>query len=49
MFGAMKNHMEQPASVLLLMTAAEIALTLLISVILARPIRKIEAYSLIKE
>ena len=49
MVGAMKNHMEQPVSVLLLFAAAEILVTLLISVFLARPIKKIEAYSLIKE
>ena len=49
MVGAMKNHMEQPVGILLLFAAAEIAVTLLISVLLARPIKKIEAYSLIKE
>ncbi|MBQ5544389.1 MAG: FtsX-like permease family protein [Clostridia bacterium] len=49
MIGAMKNRMEQPVSVLLLLAAAEIAVTLLIGVCLARPIKKIEAYSLIKE
>ena len=49
MIGAMKNHMEQPAGILLLFAGAEIAVTLLISVFLARPIKKIEAYSLIKE
>ena len=49
MVGAMKNNMEQPVGILLLFAAAEIAVTLLISVLLARPIKKIEAYSLIKE
>ena len=49
MIGAMKNRMEQPVSVLLLLAAAEIAVTLLIGVCLARPVKKIEAYSLIKE
>ncbi len=49
MIGAMKNHMEQPVSVLLLFATAEIVVTLLISVFLARSIKKIEAYSLIKE
>ena len=49
MIGAMKNHMESPAGILLLFAAVEIGVTLLISIILARPIRKIEAYSLIKE
>ena len=49
MIGAMKNHMEQPVGVLLLFAAAEIVVTLLISILLARPIKKIEAYSLIKE
>ena len=49
MIGAMKNHMEQPVGVLLLCAAAEIVVTLLISILLARPIKKIEAYSLIKE
>ena len=49
MIGAMKNHMEQPVSVLLLFATAEIIVTLLISLFLARPIKKIEAYSLIKE
>ena len=49
MIGAMKNHMEQPAGVLLLFAGAEIAVTLLISVWLAKPIKKIEAYLLIKE
>ena len=47
--GAMKNRMEQPVGVLLLFAAAEIIVTLLISIFLARPIKKIEAYSLIKE
>ena len=47
--GAMKNQMEQPVGVLLLFAAAEIIVTLLISIFLARPIKKIEAYSLIKE
>ena len=49
MIGAMKNHMQQPVSILLLFAGAEIAVTLLIGVLLARPIKKIEAYSLIKE
>lgn len=47
--GAMKNHMEQPVSVLLLFAAAEIVVTMLICVLLARPIKRIEAYLLIKE
>jgi ABC-type antimicrobial peptide transport system, permease component len=49
MIGAMKHHMEQPAGVLLLLAAAEIAVTLVIGVCLAGPVKKIEAYSLIKE
>ena len=49
MIGAMKNHMEQPVGILLLFAAAEIVVTLLISVFWVRPIKKIEAYSLIKE
>ena len=49
MIGAMKNHMEVPAGVLLVFAAAEIAGTFFISLLLAGPVRKTEAYSLIKE
>lgn len=49
MVGAMRNHMQVPVSVLLLFAAAEIAVTFIISLLLANPIKKIEAYSLIKE
>ena len=49
MIGAMRHHMEQPVGVLLLFASAEIAVTWIISVRLASPVKKIEAYSLIRE
>ena len=49
MVGAVKNNLQVPVGILLLFAAAEIALTFLISLLLAAPIKKIEAYSLIKE
>lgn len=49
MVGAIKNNLQVPAGILLLLAAAEILLTFAISLLLAAPIKKIEAYSLIKE
>ncbi|MBD5462254.1 MAG: ABC transporter permease [Lachnospiraceae bacterium] len=49
MIGAMKNNLQVSLTVLLLFAAAQIAADFIISVCLALPIKKISAYSLIKE
>lgn len=47
--GAMKNNLQAPIGILLAFAAAELILTFAISVALAVPVKKISAYSLIKE
>lgn len=47
--GVMKNNMEISFGCLLIFAAAQIIVNIIISVILCMPIRKISAYSLIKE
>ncbi len=47
--GAMKNNLEVPVSILIIFAAIELILTFVISIALAAPIKKITAYSLIKE
>lgn len=49
MVGAIKNNLQVSAAVLLILAAAEILVTFAMSIALASPIKKIEAYSLIKE
>lgn len=49
MVGAIKNNLQVPVGILLVFAAAEIVLTFIISLVLAAPIKKIEAYLLIKE
>lgn len=49
MIGAMKNNLEVPVGILILFATVEIILTFVISMALAAPIKKITAYSLIKE
>lgn len=49
MIGAMKNNLQVSLTVLLLFAVAQIAADFIISVCLALPIKKISAYSLIKE
>ncbi|MBQ8928364.1 MAG: ABC transporter permease [Oscillospiraceae bacterium] len=47
--GAQKNHFEIPVAVLLLMAVLLTAVNIVIGAVLCRPIRKITAYSLIRE
>lgn len=47
--GAMKNNMEVSVGFLMLFAAAQIIVNIIISVILCMPVKKISAYSLIKE
>lgn len=47
--GAMKNNFEIPLYMLLIMTVVLTVVNIIIGVILCRPIRKVTAYSLIKE
>lgn len=47
--GAQKNNFEIPVAVLLIMAVILTAVNILIGTLLCRPIRKITAYSLIKE
>lgn len=49
LLGAYKNHFEIPLWFLLIFAALFIAVCFVISVLLARPIKKITAYSLLKE
>ena len=49
MIGAMKNNLEVSFTFLLLFAFAQIVLDFVISVCLALPIRRISAYSLIRE
>lgn len=47
--GAMKNNMEVSLSFLMIFALIQIAASLLISILLTKPIKKISAYALIKE
>lgn len=49
MIGAMKNNLKVSAGILIAFAAVELILTFIISLIMAAPIKKISAYSLIKE
>lgn len=49
MIGAMKNNLQTSAGIFIAFAAIELIVTFIISLIMAAPIRKISAYSLIKE